>query len=149
MADNYKTTALVAVKGDSERVSKKNIRPFGDTTLVDLKLKQLIKSKSVDSIFVSSESDEILNVCSEYEGVICHKRDDYYSSPSVEMSEVYKYLASEIDSEIIMWVPVTNPLTKPTTYKQAMDNSLNLKTKMIVCLVVFQLMITFSKTINH
>ena len=37
--------ALVPVKGNSERVNKKNIRKFGDTTLLELKLDQLVKTK--------------------------------------------------------------------------------------------------------
>ena len=31
-------TALIAVKGDSERIRQKNIRPFSDTNLLQLKL---------------------------------------------------------------------------------------------------------------
>ena len=119
MVDKFNTVALVAVKGESERIKKKNIRKFANTNLLELKIKQLIKSKSVDKIFVSSESDEVLDIASSFNNILLHKRDPIYSSNHVPMSEVYSYLANEINCEHIMWVPVTNPLTGPDVYRKA------------------------------
>ena len=119
MVAKYKTIALIAVKGNSERISKKNIRPFGDTSLLELKLKQLLKSNCVEKIVVSSESKDVLNIAESFEDVLIHRRDSFYSSSEVPMSEVYTHLASEMNCENIMWVPVTNPLTVPRIYKEA------------------------------
>jgi CMP-N-acetylneuraminic acid synthetase len=110
--------ALLAVKGSSERVKKKNIRPFHDTNLLDLKLEQLKRVKGLDRIVVSSEDKTVLNMARDM-GVELHVRDPKYSTNHVPMSEVYTYLASEMDSEIIMWVPVTNPLAESEVYEKA------------------------------
>lgn len=113
-------TALIAVKGNSERVPKKNVRPFAGSSLLEVKLKQVIESEAFGRILVSSEDDEILAVC-ERAGVSTHKRDAYYSTSEVPMSEVYQYLAREVQTEHIAWIPVTNPLVHAGIYRDAVS----------------------------
>ena len=113
--------ALIPVKGNSERVIKKNIRPFADTNLLELKLNQIIESKSVDKIIVSSESSEVLDYANKFNNVITHKRDSSYSTSSVPMSSVYSHLAKEVECENIMWAQVTNPLAGSKIYQKAVD----------------------------
>ena len=120
MVDKYNTVALIAVKGDSERIKKKNIRKFADTNLLELKIKQLIKSNAVDKIIVSSESNEVLEIAASFNEIYLHKRDPSYSSNNISMSKVYSYLANQINCNHIMWCPVTNPLAGPEVYKKAM-----------------------------
>ncbi len=48
-----KVTAVVAVRKGSQRVPNKNIKPFGDTTLLDLKLQTLLKVSNIDEIIVA------------------------------------------------------------------------------------------------
>lgn len=117
-----KMVALIAVKGNSERVPSKNIRPFADTTLLDLKLSQIKKVPSLDKIVVSSEDDRALEIAGKY-GVTLHHRDPYYSKGSVSMSEVYSYLAKEVaeHGDNIVWIPVTNPLADSPVYEDAIQ----------------------------
>ena len=115
-----KMTALIAVKGNSERINKKNIRPFHDTNLLELKLNQIKKVKNIDNIIVSSESDVCLDIAiSNNVGV--HLRDRKYSTSEVPMSEVYSYLATECEGENIVWIPVTNPLADSPVYEKAIE----------------------------
>ena len=111
---------LLAVKGSSERVEKKNIRPFCDTNLLELKLKQLKGVKNLDRIIVSTEDKMVMDIAKKM-GAEIHVRDPKYSTSDVPMSEVYKYLASEIDADIIVWIPVTNPLAGPSVYEKAIS----------------------------
>lgn len=113
-------TALIAVKGNSERIHKKNIRPFHDTSLLELKLNQIKQVKNIDKIIVSSESKECLDIA-RTNGVAVHIRDPKYSTSSVPMSEVYSYLASECEGENIVWIPVTNPLADAQVYEKAIE----------------------------
>jgi CMP-N-acetylneuraminic acid synthetase len=96
MVVKYNTIALVAVKGNSERIPKKNIRPFGSTSLLELKLNQLIKSNCVDKIVVSSEDQDVLDIAASFENVLIHKRNSYYSSSEVPMSEVYSNTGNNV-----------------------------------------------------
>lgn len=110
--------ALVPVKGSSERVSKKNLRKFGDTSLYELKLKQLSNAVGFDDVIVSSEDDKILSIAKQ-KGFGVHRRDPKYSTSDVPMSDVYSYIASEIKGENIAWVNVTNPLAESQAYTDA------------------------------
>lgn len=113
-----KMVALVAAKGSSERVPRKNIRPFHDTNLLELKLNQLKGVKNLSKIIVSSEDKEVLNIARKM-NVDIHVRDPKYSTSDIPMSEVYSYLASEMKEDIIIWVPVTNPLAGSGIYEEA------------------------------
>lgn len=110
--------ALVAAKGSSERVPRKNIRPFHDTNLLELKLNQLKRVKNLNKIIVSSEDEEVLNIARKM-NVDIHVRDPKYSTSDIPMSEVYSYLASEMKEDIIIWIPVTNPLAESDIYEEA------------------------------
>ena len=109
---------LVPVKGASERVVGKNIRPFADTNLFELKLNQLSKAKGFTEIIVSSEDDSILQAAKD-KGYSVHEREPSYSTSDVPMSEVYSYIASEIGGENIAWINVTNPLAESSVYTDA------------------------------
>ena len=110
--------AMIPVKGDSERVPKKNIRPFADTTLIELKIKQTKESGAFDEIVVSSEDGKILELASKM-GVSIHERDPKYSTSDVPMSDVYSYLAESVQWSDIAWVNVTNPLIGEDAYQEA------------------------------
>jgi CMP-N,N'-diacetyllegionaminic acid synthase len=113
-------TALIAVKGNSDRVPQKNIRKFASSSLLEIKLKQLESVNIFDKVIVSSESDEVLSIISEF-NVTAHKRDPYYSSSFVPMSEVYIHLANLVKTEFIAWIPVTNPLVNEKIYSDAVE----------------------------
>jgi CMP-N-acetylneuraminic acid synthetase len=111
---------LIPVKGNSERVDKKNLRPFHDTTLYELKLGQLKKTKNFKKIIISSENENVLETARQ-QGFGVHKRDPYYSTSHVPMSEVYTNIASEIEGENIAWINLTNPLAEAEIYDQAVE----------------------------
>jgi len=113
--------ALIPVKGNSERVAKKNIRNFANTNLLELKLSQLERTSCFSDIIISSEDKEILNKVKSL-GFNFHERDPKYSTSDIPMSSVYSYIASEIHGEHIAWVNVTNPLVESKFYQDAVTS---------------------------
>lgn len=111
---------IIPVKGNSKRVIKKNLRKFGNTNLLNLKLKQLKKTKNFKSMIVSSESKYVLEIAKK-NGYEIHLRDPYYSTSHVPMSEVYSYIASEVKAEHVAWINATNPLATSKIYDKAVD----------------------------
>tara|TARA_B110000444_G_C18823678_1_gene589142 strand:- start:1338 stop:2024 length:687 start_codon:yes stop_codon:yes gene_type:complete len=151
MAAKFKIVALIAVKGDSERIPRKNIKSFHDTSLLELKIRQLLKSDCVDKIVVSSESPEAIEIASSFEDILIHKRDPFYSSSDVPMSQVYTYLASEMNCEDIMWVPVTNPLISPSVYKDSVEQYLNIENEhdcLLSCVKINEYLLKDFKPLN-
>ena len=110
---------LIPVKGDSDRVEKKNLRPFCGTNLFELKLAQLRNAVGFADLVVSSENRQILDTA-RTAGYTTHERNPKYSTSHVPMSEVYSNIASEIEGEHIAWINVTNPLVEGFEYSKAL-----------------------------
>jgi len=109
---------IIPVKTQSERVKNKNLRKFSNTTLYELKLKQLSKTKEFSNFIVSSESIKVLEIANKYK-FKTHLRDKYFSTSSVPMSEVYSHLGKQVDCDYVAWINVTNPLIGSQFYDDA------------------------------
>ena len=111
---------IIPVKTYSERVKNKNLRKFGNTTLYELKLKQLSKTKNFKNFIISSESNIILKIAKSY-GFKVHLRNKYFSTNHVPMSEVYSNLGEQANTDYVAWINVTNPLAHSKIYDDAVD----------------------------
>lgn len=110
--------ALVAVRSGSVRVENKNIRPFANSSLLEIKLEQLKRIEMLDGIIVNSNDDFMLGVAKKM-GCEAIKRDSYYASNTVSMSDVYKNMAENVDADVIAYINVTNPLLDDDTIRRA------------------------------
>ena len=57
-----KITAVIPIRKGSQRVEEKNLRRFGDTTLMELKIRNLQQVPELDSIIVNTNSDEAIHI---------------------------------------------------------------------------------------
>lgn len=121
-----KIKALVAVRSGSMRVQNKNLRPFAGSSLLEVKLAQLKRIKGLDGIIVNSNDDTMLSIA-EKMGCETVKRDPYYASNEVSMSDVYKNMAENCDCDVIAYINVTNPLLKDETIEKAIEEYKNMK----------------------
>ncbi len=117
---NMRIKALVAVRSGSVRVENKNIRPFAGSTLLEIKLNQLKRIPLLDGIVVNSNDDVMLKIAHDM-GCETVKRDPKYASNDVSMSDVYVNMAQNIDTDVIIYTNVTNPLIKDETINRAID----------------------------
>lgn len=115
-----KIKALVAVRSGSQRVENKNLRPFAGSSLLELKLQQLKRIHHLDGIVVNSNDDDMLKIA-ENLGCETVKRDPYYASNEVSMSDVYKNMAQNMDCDVIAYINVTNPLLKDESIIEAIE----------------------------
>lgn len=104
-----KIKAMIAARSGSVRVQNKNIRPFAGSTLLEIKIQQLLKIKLLDGVVVNSNDDEILGIASKY-NVELVKRDQHYASNEVSMSDVYVNMAENFSADVVMYSNATNPL---------------------------------------
>lgn len=126
-----KITAVIPVRAGSKRLPNKNILPFGDSNLLVHKIRQLKQVKGVDTIVVSSDSPEMLNMAyPESAGggvhgmpkIVLHKRPvEYCDEKTKTFNEVVRFVAESIDNENIMWAPCVCPLTTPASYEEAIN----------------------------
>ena len=78
-----------------KRVLNKNIRKFGNSSLLEIKIKQLNKLDGLNRVYVSSDCDEILEIA-ESTGAFPIKRDSHYATNDVSINDVYENLAKSV-----------------------------------------------------
>jgi len=106
-----KIKALVAVRSGSVRVVNKNLRSFADSSLLELKLRQLKRISNLDGVIVNSNDGAMLKIA-QYFGCEIVKRDEMHASSDSPMSDVYKNMAENFSADIVAYINVTNPLIK-------------------------------------
>jgi len=116
-------TAIVPVRKGSQRVKNKNIKPFGDSSLLEIKIKTLLnlqKWNKINEIIVSSDCEKMLEIA-ESLGVQTHKRDNFYASSKATNSDFFENLAGIGNHSWIMYSPVTSPLISFETYNEILS----------------------------
>lgn len=115
-----KVKAMVAVRSGSVRVENKNLRPFAGSNLLEVKLQQLQRIPNLDGVVVNSNDDTMLDIAAQY-GAVPVKRDPYFASSQVSMSDVYQNMAEHFPGDVVVYANVTNPLLKDETIIQAIE----------------------------
>jgi hypothetical protein len=67
-------------------------------SLIDVKIRVLQASPSVAAIVVSSDDEEMLAIAARYDGVQTLKREPYYASSDVSVSEYFQHVSSSSSS---------------------------------------------------
>lgn len=121
-------TALLFMKGHSERVPGKNLRNFFGKPLLYWILKTLDDSDWISSIIINTDSEEIAEECKKYFDVKIHMRPDYLLTiTSNEANQIMEYDIENSDSEIYLQTHSTNPLLRRETVDSAVETFLNQK----------------------
>lgn len=121
-----KITAVIPIRTGSQRVKDKNLRPFGDTNLMELKIKTLLQVPELTSIVVNTNSEEAIDIVNKrYRGEVkVHKREEYYASSQCSGSEFFQHLGEVTDTDIFLYCPCTSPFVKPETISQCIKEFL-------------------------
>ena len=122
-----KITAVIPIRTGSQRVSDKNLRPFADTNLMELKIKTLLQVPELTSIVVNTNSEEAINIVNKnYQGMVgTHRREEYYASSQCSGSEFFRHLGEVTDTDIFVYCPCTSPFVKPQTISQCINKFLS------------------------
>jgi N-acylneuraminate cytidylyltransferase len=122
MSDLPKIKALLFMKGHSERVPKKNIKPFCGRPLLHWILETLTLCRYIDEIVLNTDDLEIARLAKEHFEVTIHMRPDYLLTiTSNEASQIMAYDLSITEGEHFLQTHSTNPLLKPETVDLAVE----------------------------
>lgn len=105
-------TVIIPCRAGSTRVKNKNFRPFSDSNLLEIKIKQALKLNL--PLIINSDSKVAEQIAKQY-NVTFIKRPEYYASSKCNNSEYYEYLAKSVNTEFIMILQPTAPLLKDLT----------------------------------
>jgi CMP-N,N'-diacetyllegionaminic acid synthase len=120
-----KITAVIPVRAGSRRLPNKNISEFADSNLLLWKIEQLKKVKEINSIVVTSDSDEMLAMADKA-GIKTHKRAiEFCDEKTKSFGEVVQHVAENIEGDHIIWATCTAPLVDSEDYSNAIIEYFN------------------------
>lgn len=117
-----KVTCFLPCRKGSERIPKKNIKPFTQYShgLIEVKLNQLLACQSIDEIILSTNDAEILEYAEGLSNskIILHKRIEELSSSQTSTDSLVAHAADLIPSGHILWTHVTSPFINAQKYEE-------------------------------
>jgi CMP-N-acetylneuraminic acid synthetase len=116
-----KIIALVPMKGHSERVSNKNIRPLAGKPAFHWIIESLSKSKYIKEIVINTDSPEIADNAKKNFEVTILKRPDFLLGDMVSIQPLIAYDLSQTKGEFYLQTHSTNPLLTTATIDSAIE----------------------------
>ncbi|HZJ97795.1 MAG TPA: acylneuraminate cytidylyltransferase family protein [Oligella sp.] len=117
-----KIICFLPCRKGSERVPKKNIKPFAGfkSGLIELKLKQLLGCSEIDEIVLSTNDDQILDFVSTLSDprLRVHKRIEGLSSSETSTDQLMSHAVDLITEGHILWTHVTSPFISSDVYEE-------------------------------
>lgn len=119
---NEKVTCFLPCRKGSERIPKKNIKPFAQYShgLIELKLNQLMACQSIDEIILSTNDDDILQYVESLSSpkINVHKRIEDLSLSQTSTDSLVAHAVDLIPNGHILWTHVTSPFINAQKYEE-------------------------------
>lgn len=116
-------TAVVPMKGESVRVSNKNLRDFNGFPLCYYILNELEAVSEIDEIIVNTDSNEIKKVVTSFnfKKTRLIERPKFLLGHDVEMNQLLRHDIALAKNECILQCHATSPLIKRYTIESAIS----------------------------
>jgi len=122
-----KIVAFVPAKGMSERISAKNMQVLDGEYLYKRKLRQLLSCDLIDDVYLDTESDEMINFCSDLPVKIL-KRDPALASNATDGHELFANECRQVPgADIYIQALCTAPFVDASTISRAITELINSK----------------------
>ena len=113
-------TFVIATRKGSQRVKNKNVKKFGNSSLLEIKIKQIKRTFRNPKIFLSTDCNKSVSIGKKY-NVQIDLRPKKFTTNKVPMRDVYSYLASRISTKYVCYLHVTSPFLKDETLKKSVN----------------------------
>ncbi|KAB1066518.1 acylneuraminate cytidylyltransferase family protein [Tamlana haliotis] len=122
-------TVFLPCRAGSERVPKKNTKPFAGVEggLLVIKLKELLKVNLVSKIVLSTNDPVVIDIAESLKSnnILIDKRPEALASSSTSTDDLIKYVPEVIKEGHIMWTHVTSPFLDSKVYTEIIEAYLN------------------------
>jgi CMP-N-acetylneuraminic acid synthetase len=110
----------------SQRVPGKMLRSFADTTLIDILLQKLERSKFIkpEHIYCSLYENELKNVASKYNVNIFHRSEVSAKSEGYPITEIYEWY-NKLPYKYVILISACNPLLTIETIDSFIESFIN------------------------
>lgn len=118
-------TCFLPCRKGSERIPRKNIKPFGKAKfgLLEVKLTQLIAAQRIDRIVLTSDDSDVLDYASKLKSskLKLHHRSEELSSSSTSTDQLVGHALELIPEGQILWTHVTSPFINAELYDDIVE----------------------------
>ncbi|MDA9926933.1 acylneuraminate cytidylyltransferase family protein [Amylibacter sp.] len=108
-----KVSVFLPMRKGSERIINKNVKDFAGVQggLTFIKISQLLNSKMVDNIIVSTDDHEVRKIALSFNSdkIIIDDRPSGLAQSDTSTDELIKYVADLISGGVVLWTHVTSP----------------------------------------
>ena len=116
---------FLPMRAGSERVPKKNTRPFAgiDGGLCSIKLKQLLECSFIGDIFVSTNDPDVIDISNRFNSnrIKIVRRPEELATSLASTDDLIKYVPEILPEGHIMWTHVTSPFIGADVYNQVIE----------------------------
>ena len=120
-----KVTCFLPCRAGSQRVTRKNIKPFAgyEHGLIQIKLRQLLAAKNIDEVVLTTNDEAILAYADSLDSprLKLHRRVEELSSSSTSTDELVGHALELIPEGNILWTHVTSPFVTAQHYDKIID----------------------------
>jgi CMP-N-acetylneuraminic acid synthetase len=126
-----KILALLPMKGISERVPSKNLKPFNGKPLYHIIMNTLLKSKYINQVYVNTDGDQLkTDIITNFpKNAIVIDRNEEICGNYVSMNQIIEHDINMLDADIFIQTHSTNPLLEVETIDKAIDKMISLLQK--------------------
>jgi CMP-N-acetylneuraminic acid synthetase len=101
--------AMIPARGGSKSIPNKNIKMIAGKPMVAYAIEAALKSRLIDEVYVSTDSEEIAKLCS---GVNIHMRDPKYATDEASTASVMRDFSDAVDYDHLVVIQCTSPMLK-------------------------------------
>jgi len=117
-------TAFLPCRAGSERVPEKNTKTFAGVKggLLVIKLNQLLQTKLLDRIVLSSNDSKVLEIGFKLsDRIIIDERPEHLALSSTSTDDLINYVPQIIKEGNVLWTHTTSPFLVPEIYDKAIS----------------------------
>ena len=117
-------TIFLPCRAGSVRIPDKNTKPFANIEggLLELKIKQLLKIKSVDKIILSTNDLKVIEIAENISSkIIIDNRPEELALSSTSTDDLIKYIPNIIRKGHVLWTHTTSPFLTNEIYEDAIS----------------------------
>ena len=119
-------TALLPMKGHSERVPNKNMKSFAGKPLYHAIMQTLEESHHIKKIIINTDSEVIAeDALQNFKKVVIAKRPTELQGDFVPMNDIINYDMNATQEDFFLQTHSTNPLLKVQTLNEAIERFLH------------------------
>ena len=136
MFNNKKILAVITARAGSKRLPNKNILDLAGKPLIAWTIDEAKKSKYIDKLIVSTDSEKIAEICKQYGAEVPFMRPDELASDTANSISVLKHSIEFFKNEFdyVLLLQPTSPLRTVKDIDKAIENlNNNVKAVVSVC----------------